>query len=483
MKKNLLIYTLLIGFFAVLIWFVIDAGKTLTPASQNQLITNNLSISKPNVSAIAPKDETIWLQYLHNIKSPLGILLLQIIVILSVSKLFGSLIGKIRQPSVIGEMLAGIFLGPSIVGLIFPEFSGFIFPAASLGNLQFLSQIGLVFFMFIIGMELDLDKLKGKAQNALVISHASIIFPYFLGVMVSYFLYEEFAPANVSFLAFSLFMGIAVSITAFPVLARILQERGLTQTPLGIITIACAAFDDVTAWCILAVVIAIVKAGSIVSALLTVILALIFVLVMFYLIKPFIRKAGKEYSGTDALSKTTVVMSFLVLLLSAYTTEVIGIHALFGAFLAGVIMPRDTGVKEKLMEKLEDVSISFLLPLFFAFTGLRTQIGLLNEGYLWAACALIIFVAVLGKFGGSAFAAKLTGQTWKDSFSIGALMNTRGLMELIVLNIGYDLGILSPSLFAIMVIMALVTTFMTGPLLDCINYFSNKNSASANNHV
>ena len=423
-----------------------------------------------------PNEVHFWSQFVNNIKSPLGLILLQIISILLVSRVFGTLFVKLKQPAVVGEMVAGIFLGPSIMGALAPGFSDFLFPKNSLNNLQFLSQIGLAFFMFIIGMELDIEKLRKKAHNAVVISHASIVFPYFLGVTAAYFLFEKFAPTNVGFTAFALFMGIAISITAFPVLARILHERGLTKSSLGAIVISCAAFDDVSAWCILAVVIAIAKAGGIGSAIFTIALTIVFVMIMLILVRPLLKKICNQFEESDDLNKNLVVIVFFVMLLSACITEVIGIHALFGAFLAGVIMPQKTSIRNLLMEKIEDVSILMLLPLFFAFTGLRTQIGLLNQGHLWVTFGFIILVAVVGKFGGSAIAAKLTGQTWKDSFSIGALMNTRGLMELIVLNIGYDLGILSPALFAIMVIMALSTTFMTGPMLDIIEYISNKTS-------
>ena len=423
-----------------------------------------------------PNEVHFWSQFVNNIKSPLGLILLQIISILLVSRVFGTLFVKLKQPAVVGEMVAGILLGPSIMGALAAGFSEFLFPKNSLNNLQFLSQIGLAFFMFIIGMELDIEKLRKKAHNAVVISHASIVFPYFLGVTAAYFLFEKFAPTNVGFTAFALFMGIAISITAFPVLARILHERGLTKSSLGAIVISCAAFDDVSAWCILAVVIAIAKAGGIGSAIFTIALTIVFVMIMLILVRPLLKKICNQFEQSDDLNKNLVVIVFFVMLLSACITEVIGIHALFGAFLAGVIMPQKTSIRNLLMEKIEDVSILMLLPLFFAFTGLRTQIGLLNQGHLWVTCGFIILVAVVGKFGGSAIAAKLTGQTWKDSFSIGALMNTRGLMELIVLNIGYDLGILSPALFAIMVIMALSTTFMTGPMLDIIEYISNKTS-------
>lgn len=472
----------MIGFFSCLIWFVIHTGKNLKPVSKESVKTEhvqNASLQKHDTGN-PTQDESVWTAFLQNIKSPLGLLLLQIIVILFVSKIFGFVFTRFKQPAVVGEMIAGIFLGPSILGLISPGFSEFLFPKVSLNNLQFLSQIGLALFMFIIGMELDIEKLKNKAHNAVVISHASIIFPYFLGVSVSYFLYEQFAPADVSFMVFALFMGIAISITAFPVLARILQERGMTKTSLGAIVITCAAFDDVTAWCILATVIAIAKAGSIAGAVLTIALTIVFVLFMIYAVGPWIKRMSEKYAGDEKLNKSFVVIIFLVILFSACITETLGIHALFGAFLAGVIMPQKSNIKQLLIEKIEDVSILLLLPLFFAFTGLRTHIGLLSEGNMWATCGLIIMVAILGKFGGSAFAARLTGQSWKDSFSIGALMNTRGLMELIVLNIGYDLGILTPALFAIMVLMALTTTFMTGPLLDIIEYFDGKKAHHAN---
>ena len=462
MKRKLVLYPLIIGIFAFLIWFVIDKGKALVPASHGTFHT-----------ATQPA-QAVGRQFLHNIRNPLPLLLLQIIVIFFVSKLFGKVFNRIGQPSVVGEIIAGIFLGPSLMGWIFPDFSGFIFPKDSLGNLQFLSQIGLIFFMFLIGVDLDIDKLKNKAQSAVVISHASIIFPYFLGVTLAYAIYQEFAPAGVSFLSFALFMGIAMSITAFPVLARILQERNLTTTPYGAMALTCAAADDVTAWCILAAVIAIVKAGSITSALFTILLTLIFVLLMLYLVRPWLKKVIGKAEERKRSNATVVALAFFVLLVCAWLAEVIGIHALFGAFLAGAMMPKSSKFKELLAGKTEDISVLVLLPLYFAFTGLRTQIGLLNNGHLWTVCGLVIFLAVFGKLGGSAIAARLTGQSWKESFLIGSLMNTRGLVELIVLNIGYDLGILSPPIFSIMVLMALVTTLMTCPLLDLVEYLAKK---------
>ena len=457
--KNALFYFTVTGVFTALIYWVVGQGKDLeigrkiiTPSTKN----------------------TEWNQFLdsltHNLHHPLAILLGQIITIIIVARFFGWIFKKIGQPSVIGEIIAGIFLGPSVVGMYFPEFSLALFPAESLGNLQFLSQIGLILFMFVIGMELDLKVLKNKANEAVVISHASIVIPFALGISLAYFVYHKFAPQGVEFLSFSLFMGIAMSITAFPVLARIVQERGIHKTKLGSIAITCAAADDITAWCLLAVVIAIVKAGTFESSLYVIGLAIFYVLLMLFLVKPFFKRVGDLYSNNENLSKPVVAIFFLTLILSSYATEVIGIHALFGAFMTGVIMPDVSKFRNVFIEKVEDVALILLLPLFFVFTGLRTQIGLINDPYLWKITGFIILVAVVGKFVGSALAAKFVGQNWKDSLTIGALMNTRGLMELVVLNIGYDLGVLTSEMFTMMVIMALVTTFMTGPALDLINH-------------
>ncbi|MCG3166395.1 MAG: Glutathione-regulated potassium-efflux system protein KefB [Bacteroidia bacterium] len=467
-SKSILTYSIIISIFCLLIWLVLDKGylleegKLITAASETAVTAD----SGGSLSVF----ETFVKEFVHNLKHPLAILIIQLIIIISISRLFGYLFTKIRQPSVVGEIVAGIVLGPSLVGMYFPEFSAFLFPAESLKPLQFFSQIGLVLFMFIIGMELDVKVLKHKAQQAVVISHASIVFPYFLGVLLSLFIYKEYCPDTVEFMPFALFMGIAMSITAFPVLARIVQERGITKTHIGTLAITCAAADDVTAWCILAAVIAIVKAGNIYNALFTIALSVGYVIVMLKIVQPFLKKFGSVYVSKENLNKTVVAFIFIIMLGSAYMTEVIGIHALFGAFLAGVIMPQNLNFKKVLVEKIEDVSLVLLLPLFFVFTGLRTQIGLLNDPTHWLVCFIVIAVAVVGKFGGSMVAARIVGEDWKSSLSIGALMNTRGLMELIVLNIGYDLGILSPEIFAMMVLMALSTTLMTNPVLEFIDW-------------
>ena len=466
--KTAIFYITITGGFSALIYWILVQGKFLEVGKKIIKIENSGSYWNDFVKALS-----------FNLHHPLAVLLAQIITIIIVARFFGWIFRKIGQPAVIGEIIAGIFLGPSLLGMYFPDFSAVLFPVQSLPNLQFLSQIGLILFMYVIGMELDLKMLKNRANDAVVISHASIIFPFTLGVGLAYFVYYRFAPDNVHFLSFALFMGISMSITAFPVLARIIQERGIHKTKLGAIVITCAAADDITAWCMLAAVIAIVKAGSFVSAIYIILMAFAFVLAMLFIVKPFLKRIGDLYGSKNTLSKPVVAIFFLTLIIASYLTEIIGIHALFGAFMTGVIMPDITKFRNIIIEKIEDVSVILLLPLFFVFTGLRTQIGLINDPYLWKITGIIVLVAVVGKFLGSALAAKFVGQSWRDSFIIGALMNTRGLMELVVLNIGLDLKVLTPEVFTMMVIMALVTTFMTGPTLNLINLIFKTSDQSA----
>ena len=462
--KNTLFYLGVTGGFSALIYWIIGQGKLLELRKSNLVVNANNDSFADFINSM-----------LHNFQDPLAILLAQIVMIILTARVFGWFFKKIGQPSVIGEIIAGIVLGPSLVGMYFPEFSAALFPEQSLGNLKFLSQIGLILFMFVVGMELDIKVLKNKASEAIVISHASIIIPFSMGIGLSYFVYNQFAPEGVEFLSFSLFMGIAMSITAFPVLARIVQERGIHKTRLGAIVITCAAADDITAWCLLAVVIAIVKAGDFVGSFYVISLALVYVLAMLFIVKPFLKRIGDLYAEKENIGKPVMAIFFLLLIISSYATEVIGIHALFGGFMMGAIMPDITKFRMIFIEKVEDVSVILLLPLFFVFTGLNTQVGLINDVYLWKVTGAIIAVAVIGKFLGSALAARFVGQNWHDSLTIGALMNTRGLMELIVLNIGLELKVLTPEVFTMMVIMALVTTFMTGPALDLLGFiFKNK---------
>jgi Kef-type K+ transport system membrane component KefB len=403
---------------------------------------------------------------LDNLDHPLGLLLLQLIVVILAARIFGVLFQRFGQPAVIGEIVAGIVLGPSVFGATAPGVFAFLFAPSSLSLLKLFAEIGVVLFLFVVGLELELPNLRRMAPTALVISHASIVVPYALGVLLSLLLYRELAPPGVTFLAFALFMGIAMSLTAFPVLARILSERRLTRTYLGTTAITCAAVGDVTAWSILALVVAIVGAQGVAATALTVLFTVLFSVMMIWGVRPVLARMV-ERRGWDAdPGKTAMAAVLVVTLASALTTEVIGIHALFGAFLAGAVMPRAANLRHTLTERLEELSSVFLLPVFFAFTGLRTHIGLVTDRQSWMLCLLIIVVAMVGKLGASMLAARLTFFDWIDSFALGALMNTRGLIELIALNVGYELGILSPRIFTMMVLMALTTTLTTGPLLS-----------------
>jgi Kef-type K+ transport system membrane component KefB/nucleotide-binding universal stress UspA family protein len=397
-----------------------------------------------------------------------SLLIVQFIVIIGVSRLIGRGARWLGQPLVIAEVVAGIVLGPSLLGWLWPQALETLFPASSMPVLKMLSQVGLILFMFLIGLELDPRLLKGRGKASVTISHTSIIVPFMLGATAALWLYPRLSEPSVPFSSFVLFMGVAMSITAFPVLARILSERRLMQSRVGAITIACAAVDDVTAWCLLAFVVSIVRATNLVQSVWTTLFALLYIAVMLLAVRPFLARLGARVASKDGLTQNVMAATLLMLLTSAWATELIGIHALFGAFMMGAIIPKEGGLAEALAEKLEDVAVVLLLPLFFAYSGLRTQVGLLSSADAWAMCGLIILLACLGKFGGSAVAARLTGMRWREAGAVGILMNTRGLMELIVLNLGLDLGVISPTLFTMMVVMALVTTFMTTPLLKLI---------------
>jgi len=403
---------------------------------------------------------------LSNLDTPLSHLFIQLLVIVVAARTLGRLATRLGQPAVVGEMVAGLLLGPSLFGWLSPEAFTFVFPPESLATLRLLSQLGVCLFMFVVGMELNVSHVRDKAHAAVVVSHASIIVPYLLGVVLAYALYSQLAAPGATFTGFALFMGISMSITAFPVLARILQDRGLSRTPLGSTAITCAAVDDVTAWSLLAFVVAVARAASPWGAALDLLLVVVFIVLMLAVV----RRALPRWLGYQALAQEeptrgTLAIIFCMVVAAALTTEVIGIHALFGAFLAGAIMPQVPAFRHMVGVRVEHFSAVLLLPLFFAFTGLRTEVGLLGDLQGWLVCLAIIGVATLGKLGGSAVAARVTGMDWRESLQLGALMNTRGLMELIALNIGYDIGILSPRIFTMLVLMALVTTAMTGPLL------------------
>jgi Kef-type K+ transport system membrane component KefB len=455
--KTLFLYFAMILVFGGIIYFLLRNGES---PEHNGIFP---------VSDSSAAGSSFYNGFRVHLKDTLPLLLLQIVVIISFTQLLGTLFKKIGQPTVIGETVAGIILGPSLFGLLFPGGFHFLFPPESIENLKFLSQIGLILFMFIVGMELDSRLIRNQALEALVISHASILIPFTLGIGLSFFIYGQFATAHSSFFSFALFMGIAMSITAFPVLARIIRDRGLTSTKLGVLAISCAASDDVTAWCLLALLIAFIKSGSVSAGFFTIGLVLLYAAIMLIPVRILLNRILRVYLKKKIGYNFLMAVMFTMLLISAYCTEMIGIHALFGGFLAGVIMPKNDDLRKLISNRISDLVIVMLLPLFFVLTGLRTHAGLLNHGTAWISFGLILLVAVGGKFGGSTLAARLVGQSWKDSLSIGALMNTRGLMELIVLNIGYDMGVLGPEIFSMMVMMALLTTMMTSPALHIID--------------
>ena len=372
------------------------------------------------------------------------------------------------QPQVIGEMTAGILLGPSLLGWLAPGASAALFPPERLASLEAISQVGMVVFMFLIGLRLDPHHLRGSGRTAIAISQTSIVLPFALGSALAVWLHPRLAPAGVGLTGFALFMGAAMSITAFPVLARILVDRNLLSTRTGAMALACAAFDDVAAWIILAVVVVIVRAGEAMPIGMTLAGVGIFVAVMWIVVRPQLRRLLAHLPEGGGVPQNVLAAVLLIALLSAAATEWLGIHALFGAFFAGAMMPKAPRFVQMVNERLEDVTVVLLLPLFFAITGLKTSIGLLDGAAMWAICAAIILLAIAGKFGGSALAARATGMPWREAATIGALMNTRGLMELVILNVGLEIGVISPALFTMMVLMALVTTAMTTPVVDLL---------------
>ncbi|HEX8139724.1 MAG TPA: cation:proton antiporter [Pyrinomonadaceae bacterium] len=397
------------------------------------------------------------------------LVLIQTGLIIALSRAIGLLFRAMRQPLVMGEIVAGIMLGPSLFGVLAPGLFQQVFPQETAPYMNILAQVGLIFFMFLVGLELNRKILRGKGHAAILVSHSSIILPFALGVLLAFYLYGTVSNTDVPFTSFALFMGAAMSITAFPVLARIVKEQNLQKTSLGAIAITCAAVDDVTAWCILAFVISIVRSGGVSSAVITTLLALAYIAFMFTIGRALFNRIADhaEKKNQGQLTQSLVAAIFIGVICSSIITEMIGVHTLFGAFIFGVVMP-DRNLLRKLIARIEDFTSIFLLPIFFAYTGLRTNFNLLIAPEMLVACLLVILAATLGKFGGATAAARISGLGARDASALGLLMNTRGLMELIILNIGLDLKVVSPTLFAIMVIMALVTTFATSPILRLI---------------
>ena len=399
----------------------------------------------------------------------LKILLLEIVVVCCVARALGWLFERFHQPRVVGEMFAGILLGPSLLGWLAPSSFASLFPPGGLAPLYFLSQMGLLLFMFQVGVGLDLQELRRLGRTVVLTSNVSVLVPLGAGSALALYLYPRLSSAKVPLPVFALFMGTAMSITAFPVLARILEERNLLQSPVGIVALSCAAVDDITAWCLLAGLIAWVRSQT--SPWLPLAGLGAYVVVMTWAVRPLLAQhlGGRTSALQPETSRRTLAFTLLFLFLSAWTTERIGIHALFGAFFAGVVLPRSASFSRSLTSYLGTITSVLLLPLFFALTGLRTNVRFLRGGTFWFYCALIVVVAVLGKLLGCAVAGRVSGMSWYDALSVGVLMNTRGLVELVILNVGLDLGVISPILFSMMVTMALVTTFMTTPVLDLLS--------------
>ncbi len=397
--------------------------------------------------------------------APLAHLLTALAAVILLGRVLARVFAYLGQPPVIGEVLAGICLGPSLLGRVAPEVGHFILPATLAPSLSIIAQLGIIVYMFLVGLELNAGMLRKQGHVTLAISHASIVLPFLLGALLALWLYPRLSTGNVPFTPFALFLSVAMSITAFPVLARILTDRRINQTELGVMALACAATDDVSAWCLLALVVGVAQ-SQLQTALLVTVFTVAYIILMFWIVRPVLSGAFRRLRG--GLTPTLMALVLVGVLVSAVATEAIGIHAIFGAFIFGAVIPHDSPIARDLVSKLEGFVTIFLLPAYFAFTGMRTEIGLVSGIYQWLICLAIIGVATLGKFGGTLAAARIMGMHWRDAASLGILMNTRGLMELIVLNIGLDLAIISPTLFAMMVVMAIVTTMATSPVLSLL---------------
>ncbi len=394
-------------------------------------------------------------------------LVLQITVVLVACRLVGELFLKIRQPRVNGEMFAGILLGPSLLGLVAPHLASFVFPPSTLDFLNALGQIGVVLFMFMAGLEIDPAQLKGQAHAAFSSSLVSIIAPFVLAYPLAVYLYPRVSSPSVNFLNFTLFLGAATSITAFPMLARILSERNILTSRLGVVAITCAATAGVATWCVLSYIVMVIKnsqGGA--SIWWTFAGILVFGLAMFYGVKPRLRSFERAFREREALSDRAMAIIMVLALAAGVCTGYLGLHPLFGAFLLGVIMPKEHRFVRYILERLQTITLAVLLPLYFAFSGLRTNFGAVKGGQMWMWCGVIILVAILGKIVAPMLAAWVSGMPLRESAGLGVLLNTRGLIALVVLNIGLDLKVISVGLFSMMVVMALVNTVLTTWLLD-----------------
>lgn len=487
--------------FVALLWWVAATDQAMSGSSESLVtapVAATESLSELPEGASLPQGATTlspageaspWQSFVTSVRthaaSDIGMLLIQLVVILLVVRVVGWLFARLHQPTVIGEILAGILLGPSLLGAVWPEAMETLFPVHSLGNLELLSQFGLILFMFTIGMELRMKDLKGQAQQAFIISQSGIIFPFILGIILTYGLYSrpELLSEGSSFLSLALFVGISLSITAFPVLARIIQERSLSHSHLGRLALSTAAMGDIVAWLMLAAIMAVSQGGSFTSAFYNMLFLALYLAVIFGILRPLFGLLGRRVRHREVLSKSLMGLIFILLMASAYFTEIMSMHALFGAFMLGLVMPENLDFRVIVKEKVEDLALLLLLPLFFVSSGLRTELGLVNTPQLWGLFLICTLVAVVGKMGGTYLAARSCGIQRRESLYLGAYMNTRGLMELVVLRIGLDLGVLSTVLFTILVMMTLVTTVMTAPTLQLIDWLLKKKTPQSLEHA
>lgn len=393
--------------------------------------------------------------------------LVALAAIMLTARAAGRVFRAIGQPAVMGEVVGGLLLGPSVLGALAPGLFHWLLPPEVVPFLGIHAQVGIILYMFLVGLELDLPKVRALGRSTLVISAASILVPFVFGVALSLWMYSRVSSEQVPLVVFAAFIGTSLAVTAFPVLARILTDWGIARSPLGVMALTVAAVGDVIAWCLLAMVVGMARSDT-VAGLRTFGLTLVFAALMFRVVAPVVRTwtaRRNETHPANGVSRTDLGTVLIAVFLCATTTELIGIHGLFGAFLLGAVMPHGSPLAIDVDRRLGDVVAMLFLPVFFAFTGLRTEIGLLVGVTDWLLCAAIVLVASAGKFGGTIAGARWSGLQWRDSAALGALMNTRGLVELIVLNIGLDLGIISPRLFTMLVIMALATTLMAAPAL------------------
>jgi Kef-type K+ transport system membrane component KefB len=440
-------------------------GKSAPRPLAGQALNRNLTLTLPAAGS-APAEKVDAAKQ-RDFTEAVAAFFLAVVVVMLFARLMGAAVAHFRQPRVMGEVLAGIILGPTIFGLLFPDLQRALFPADIIPYIGVAANLGLIFYMFLVGLELDLSQLRGRIAQTTAISNTGVLIPMLVGIAVALPTYTLVGPpAKGGFTAFALFMGVSMSITAFPVLARILVERRMLKRPVGALALASAAIDDVSAWFLIALATAVATAGGGFDVVRTILLAAVFCLVMGVGVRPLVARVSRAYDEAGRVPVTWITAIFAMVLLAAFTTEQIGVALIFGGFIAGTIMPRHAGLTEDVTHRMEDFVVLLLLPLFFAYTGLKTNVLLLDRAELIVLTLVLLAVAILCKFGGTLLAARVTGLGWRESSVLGALMNTRGLTELIVLNLALEKGVISEALFAALVLMALVTTFMAGPVLN-----------------